>query len=330
MRHIPTYAEIGNEADKPVVVVSPTAEPTHERIAAEFAKAGMPLLRGLRPGLAAVGNLSVGQVGKAGTWARAHRRDRPFHNPSARELRRELSLLWGSVPAELCTRILRAYGLPFVRSVVVKDLKEAVARAHEVGFPMAVKIASRDILHRSDVGGVMLGINGRPELESALGRVAANVTTAAPHACIDGFELQEQFQADAEAMIGFAATPPFGSLLVVGTGGTMVELHADRAVALAPVDQDEAAGLIAATRLGKLLAGYRNLLPETDTGKLAELVAAVSRLAADLGDLVVSCDLNPVLIRKGSGEVRLVDALMLLRGDAPATSERPVEMADAS
>jgi len=330
MRHIPTYAEIGKEADKPVVVVSPTSEPTHERIAAEFAKAGMPLLRGLRPGLAAAGNLGVGQIGKAGNWARVHRGDRPFHNPAARELRDELSRLSGSVPSELCTRILRAYGLPFVRSIVVKDVKEAVARAHEVGFPMAVKIASRDILHRSDVGGVVLGVGGRPELESAFSRIESNVTAAAPHARIDGFELQEQFQADAEAMIGFAATPPFGSLLVVGTGGTMVELHADRAVALAPVEPEEAASLIAATRLGKLLAGYRNLLPETDTGRLADVVVGVSRLAADLGDLVISCDLNPVLVRKGSGEVRLVDALMLLGGDAQRESERLVEMADAS
>ena len=112
-------------------------------------------------------------------------------------------------------------------------------------------------------------------------------------------------------MIGFAATPPFGSLVVVGTGGTMVELQADRAVGLAPIEIDDAAGMIEATRLGKLLAGYRNLMPKTDTSKLADLVVRTSRLAADLGDLVVACDLNPVLVRKASGAVRLVDALML-------------------
>ena len=112
-------------------------------------------------------------------------------------------------------------------------------------------------------------------------------------------------------MIGFAATPPFGSLVVVGTGGTMVELQADRAIGLAPMERDDAMGMIEATRLGKLLAGYRNLMPETDTSKLADLVVRTSRLAADLGDLVTACDLNPVLVRKGSGEVRLVDALML-------------------
>ena len=305
------YSEAGKQAAKPVVVVSPTSESLHESIVTVLSEGGVPLLRGLRAGLIAIGNLGIGQIGKAGRWARVHSRNRPFYNSAADELRQELFRVSGTVPPELCVRVLRAYGLPFVRSVVAKDAGEAMERAHEVGFPMAVKIASPDILHRSDVGGVMLGIGSRPELENATARIAANVAAAAPQARIDGFELQEQFQADAEAMIGFAATPPFGSLLVVGTGGTMVELQADRAVRLAPIEIDDAAGMIEATRLGKLLAGYRKLMPETDTNKLADLVVRTSRLAADLGDLVTVCDLNPVLVRKGSGAVCLVDALML-------------------
>ena len=136
------------------------------------------------------------------------------------------------------------------------------------------------------------------------------MTVAAPTARIDGFELQEQFQGDVEVMIGFAAAPPFGPLVVVGTGGTMVELQADKAVRLAPIEIDEAKEMIATTRLGKLLAGYRNLMPKTDTSTLADLVVRTSKLAADLGDLVTACDLNPVLVRKGTGEARLVDALM--------------------
>jgi len=305
------YGEVGKQAAKPVVVVSPTSESLHERIVTVLSEAGIPLLRGLHAGLIAIGNLGIGQIGKAGRWARVHSQNRPFYNSAADDLRQELSRVSGTLPPELCVRVLKAYGLPFVRSVMVKDAGEAMERAHEVGFPMAVKIASPDISHRSDVGGVMLGIDSRPGLENALARIAANVAAAAPQARIDGFELQEQFQADAEAMIGFAATPPFGSLVVVGTGGTMVELQADRAVRLAPIEIDDAAGMIEATRLGKLLAGYRYLMPETDTSKLADLVVRTSRLAADLGDLVTVCDLNPVLVRKGSGAVCLVDALML-------------------
>ncbi len=304
------YAEVGKQAAKPVVVVSPTSESLHESVVTVLSEAGVPLLRGLHAGLVAIRNLGIGRIGKAGRWARVHSQNGPFYNSAADELRQELCRISGTLPPELCVRVLKAYGLPFVRSVVVKDAGEAMARAHEVGFPMAVKIASPDILHRSDVGGVVLGIGTRPELENATARIAANVAAAAPQARIDGFELQEQFQADAEAMIGFAATPPFGSLVVVGTGGTMVELQADRAIGLAPIEIDDAAGMIEATRLGKLLAGYRNLMPETDTSKLADLVVRTSRLAADLGDLLTVCDLNPVLVRKGSGAVCLVDALM--------------------
>lgn len=305
------YGQVGKQAAKPVVVVSPTSESLHERIVTVLSEGHVPLLRGLHAGFIAIRNLGIGQVGKAGRWARMHSQDRSFYNDAAGDLRRCLSGVSGTVPQELCARILKAYGLPFVRSVLVKDAGEALGRAQEIGFPMVVKIVSPDISHRSDVGGVMLGIDSRAQLGNAIAQIAANVSAAAPKARIDGFELQEQCRADAEAMIGFAATPPFGSLVVVGTGGTLVELQADRAVGLAPMEMDDAVGMIEATRLGKLLAGYRNLMPETDTSKLADLVVRTSQLAADLGDLVMACDLNPVLVRKGSGEVRLVDALML-------------------
>ena len=310
MEVIGKYSDVGKRAAKPMVVISPTSESLHERIASTLSEAGIPVLRGLRAGLVAIGNLGTGKIGKAGQWARVHSRNRSFYNSAAEGLRQELSCFSGTLPADLCIRILKAYGFPFARSVVVKSAGEAIERAHEVGFPMAVKIASPDISHRSDVGGVGLGIDSCPALKNAISQIAANVTAAAPKARIDGFELQEQFQGDAEAMIGFTSVPPFGSLVVFGTGGTMVELQADKAVRLAPIERGEAEDMIAMTRLGKLLAGYRNLMPKTDMSKLAGLIVRTSMLAADLGDLVTACDLNPVLVRKQSGEVRLVDVLM--------------------
>jgi acyl-CoA synthetase (NDP forming) len=305
------YRDAGRQTTKPVIVISPTSELLHERIIGTLSEGGVPLLRGMRPGLVAARNLAAGQAGKAERWARVHRRGRPFHNAAAEEFRSEIAQHSGVLPTDLCIRILKAYGLPFVRSVMVKGTSEGVRRAHEVGFPMAVKIASPDILHRSDVGGVMIGIEDQKALESAITQMAANVATAAPAARIDGFELQAHFQGDAEAMIGFVATPPFDPLIVVGTGGTMVELEADRAVRLAPIGLDEAKEMLAATRLGKLLSGYRNLMAKTDTGPLADMIARTSMLAADLGDLVTACDLNPVMVRKGTGDARLVDALMI-------------------
>jgi acetyltransferase len=94
----------------------------------------------------------------------------------------------------------------------------------------------------------------------------------------------------------------------------LVELEADKALSLSPVTPSEAGGMLAKTRLGKTLDGYRNLIPRTDTAPLSKLVSSLSELAADFADLVPECDLNPVLIRKGSGEVRVVDALFIAAG----------------
>ena len=93
----------------------------------------------------------------------------------------------------------------------------------------------------------------------------------------------------------------------------MVELNADRAVRLAPVSPAEAMEMIAETRLGKLLGGYRNLIPRTDLTPLARLLANLSELAADLSHDIVECDLNPVLVRKASGDATVVDCLMITR-----------------
>ncbi len=212
---------------------------------------------------------------------------------------------------ELVQRLLDTYALPRVRSGVARSSKEAATLAETLGYPLVVKVVSRDVPHRSDVGAVQLGIRDAADLREAILRIQTNVLTNVPGAAIDGFELQEELVDCVEAMVGFKATPPFGALMVVGMGGTLVELQADRAFALSPVFAAEAAGMIDRTRLGALLHGYRNLIPYTDTAKLGDLVCKLSNLAADLCDVVLECDLNPVLIRKGSGEVRVVDALFV-------------------
>jgi acetyltransferase len=111
--------------------------------------------------------------------------------------------------------------------------------------------------------------------------------------------MQEELVDCVQAMVGYQAAPPYGALTIVGTGGVLVELEADKALSLSPVTPTEAGAMLATTRLGKTLDGYRNLIPHTDTAPLADLVANLSALAADFCDLVPECDLNPVLIQKG-------------------------------
>ena len=254
-----------------------------------------------------------------GAWAEVHKPGPGLAQPRGRRAAPRTGGRERQPRAEFCFRILRSYGIPLVRSTVVKDGDEALRRAVEIGFPMVVKVASRQITHRSDVGGVVLGVRDAQGLAEAIATIARNVGAAAPHASIDGYELQEQITGDAEAVVGFADAAPFGTLMVVGTGGTLVELMDDRAVALAPLSGEEAKAMILQTRLGKLLDGYRNLMPKSDLGPLANLLKNLSDLALDLGDLIGACDLNPVLVKKGSGEIRVVDALMIMRSPSDGT-----------
>ncbi|MEO7939336.1 MAG: acetate--CoA ligase family protein, partial [Burkholderiaceae bacterium] len=313
MLHIPGYGQIGNTTGKPVVMVSPTGESIHAGIAEAIASTPVPIVRGLVEGLVAIRNLGCGHRGHAQAWAHAHRADRPASNPAALQWRERLATVSGNLPPATCFEILRSYGVPVVRSTIVATAQEALDQAAAIGFPMVVKVASRQISHRSDVGGVVLAVQDGVALQAAIASIARNVAVSAPQAVIDGYELQEQIVGDAEVLVGFTAAPPFGSLMVVGTGGTMVELHADRAVSLAPLTAEKARDKLRTTRVGKLLAGYRNLLPQTDLGPLARLIQGVSDMAMDLGDRISACDLNPVLVKKGTGEVRVVDALMLVR-----------------
>jgi acyl-CoA synthetase (NDP forming) len=305
------YGEAGGAGDKPVVVVSPTFENTDPGIRAMLAGHGVPLLRGLGPSLRAVGNLAFGKPGPAGAWAALRGPDRPPFNPEAAKLSQEIPQGSGPLSTALSFRLLRAYGIPLARSIVVRDEDEAAARMDEIGFPMVIKIASPDVQHRSDVGGVMLGIRDAEAMRCAISTIAQNVRLAQPGARIEGYELQEQLIDGVEAMAGFTAAPPFGQMIVLGSGGTLVELIADRAAALAPLEPAQAQAMLLRTKLDRILAGYRNLMPPTDTSALAALAVKLSHLASDFDGVLAACDLNPVLIRKGSGELRVVDALLV-------------------
>lgn len=308
------YAEAGQNAKKPMVVISPTSENVDPGVRDFLASHNVPLVRGLRPGLRAIDNLRLGRPGMAGAWASARREGRGYFNPNAPDIRAELAKIDGALTPEASFRILADYGLPVVKSAVARTVDEAISQARQIGFPLVVKVASRDIQHRSDVGGVELGVQDEAALRAAIARIAANVAKAKPDAVIDGYELQEQVLDGVEAMAGFTSAPPFGSLVVVGSGGTLVEVMADRAVKLAPFDADTAMAMLQGTKLAKVLGGYRNLIPQTDMSHLVDVTVKLSQLASDLDGAMVECDINPVVVRKGTGDVRIVDALCISAG----------------
>jgi acetate---CoA ligase (ADP-forming) len=308
---IQAYGRHGQKTEKPVVLVSPTSENTHPRITEELSAFGVPVLRGFRNGLVALRNLGVQGRALQGLEGRTRERDIHQRNGAYANFARELAGRSGPLPAELCRRILTAYGIALVRSVLVPTKEEALTRAEEIGYPLVVKISSPDIPHRSDIGGVEVGIANPKMLRGAVDRILRKTRAARPDARIEGFELQQELTDRIEVMVGFVAAPPFGALTLVGTGGTLVELEADRAVGLSPLSPGEAISMIGSTRLGALLGGYRNLVPNTDLAELANLISNLSKLAFDFNEHLAECDLNPVLIRKGTGEVTVVDTLLV-------------------
>jgi len=309
------YGRLGAATPKPVVMVSPTGENAHPAIVAALEGPHVPVLRGLRPGMVALRTLAI--LGRAQADSPMRTDGRP-DDAVLGELRAAIEgCAPGPLPPDLCARILAAYRIPSARSAVVATEAQAITVAPDIGFPLVLKVASPDIAHRSDVGGVERDIRNVAQLSEAIGRMARRVRRIAPHARIAGFELQEELVDRVEAMAGFIAAPPFGALTVVGSGGTLVELYADRVAELGAFAPAHAAGMIARTQLGARLGGYRNLMPKTDVSALADLVSRLSMLAADLSDRIVECDLNPVLVRKATGEASVVDALMVTRATMP-------------
>jgi acetate---CoA ligase (ADP-forming) len=300
------------KTSKPVVVISPTGDPLHPEFLSANQASDVPLLRGMRAGLAAVRNLALHPRPALQQTASAAVR---VLTPEAAELRESVRGLVGPIPLSLAERILGCYGIPVAQSAKCSSAKDAIPAAQRIGYPLVVKVISSQISHRSEVGGVRLGIGNEHDLIEAIDAIQRDVSTARLDALIDGFELQEQLQNCVEVMAGYAAVQPFNPLIVVGTGGTLVELQGDRASELSPVTASRAEEMIRSTRVGKLLGGYRNLISETPLAELASTVSNLSRLAVDFDGIIAECDLNPLLVEPKTGKVRVVDALLVATGD---------------
>jgi acetyltransferase len=288
---------------KPVLVLSPTPDPLEPGLAGMLQAAGVPALPGLWAGIGALRSLTTRPELQGETAP-------VLSDQVLTDLRAEIRQHTGALPAPLCQRILAAYGIPFIRSVPIGP-DGVLPPGTAIAFPVVLKVSSADIPHRSDIGGVRLGIPDANALREAAAAMAASIAATSPHAVIDGFEVQEQMTGCIEALAGFSLARPFGPLTVVGTGGVLAELEADRAASLGVIPPDRAAAMIATTRLGRRLAGYRNLILTTPLDSLAALVANLTHLAQDLSDVLAECDLNPILIQPGTGQAKAVDVLMI-------------------
>ena len=206
-------------------------------------------------------------------------------------------------------RVLQAYRIPTVDVRAVTDLDGALAAAHEVGYPLVLKVMSPDIVHKSDVGGVRVGIRSESELRVAFTDMMDQLHRRAPRARVDGVLLQPMVEGRRELIVGVTRDASFGTLVMFGLGGLFVEVLADVVFRFAPIDQMQALDMVHGIRGKRILSGVRGETPvEPET--IATVLQRVSQLALDIPE-IEELDINPLTIT--SQGVLAIDARVRLR-----------------
>jgi acyl-CoA synthetase (NDP forming) len=211
--------------------------------------------------------------------------------------------------------ILASAGIPSVAERVAADEDAAARAAAALGYPVVLKIASADIAHKSEIGGVIVGLDGEPQVREAFRTLVDRARTRAPGARIDGVVVARMAGRGVETILGVVRDPVFGAVVMFGMGGVFVEAFHDVAFRVAPFGVAEARALIADVKGRVLLTGLRGQ-PPADEDALARAIAALSVYAAAHAEAIESIDINPlVVLPKGSGVLAL-DALIVPRSSA--------------
>jgi acetyltransferase len=213
--------------------------------------------------------------------------------------------------------VLNAFRVPTVRNVVAHSANEALIGAESIGFPVAMKVLSTDISHKSDAGGVRLNINSAQEVRGAYRQLIDSVKRQLPDANISGVTIEKMHRSPngRELMIGIIRDPVFGPVISFGSGGTNVEIMRDSAVSLPPLNRRLAVDLINRTKVSRLLGKFRNM-PAVDIEQLVDVLLCVSSMACELPWLQ-EMDINPLIIDETG--IVAVDARIVVNYPRPST-----------
>ena len=211
-------------------------------------------------------------------------------------------------------RILERTGIPMTREELAGTPEQAVEIAAELGHPVALKVQSPDVPHKSDAGGVHLGAATAEEVETAYLRVVRNVQAVHPDARIDGVLVQEMVSDGLEVIVGMVHDPQFGPLVMLGLGGIYVEVFKDAAFRLAPLDEEDVREMLAELRGGTLLNGLRGEAPR-DVDALVDCVVRFGNFVAHNTGRFTAVELNPVMVRPEGRGVAVADALITVSAE---------------
>jgi acyl-CoA synthetase (NDP forming) len=204
--------------------------------------------------------------------------------------------------------LLSEAGIPIVETLLARSKEESVLISKKLGFPVALKIVSPEITHKSDVGGVQLGLKTSKQVEAAYDEIVSVVKRKSPKSKIDGVSVQKMAMPGTEVIIGMTKDAQFGPVLMFGLGGILVELLRDISFRIIPLEREDARGMIREIKGYKLLEGYRGREP-VDIATLEKILLKVSRFVDNNPD-IKEIDLNPIFAYK-DGAVA-VDARVIL------------------
>ena len=290
---------------KPLVVVSFVGGSLTKRWRGYAAQHGVPILDNPEISMRAIRHLvDYGAYRHRLTEAPA---------TAKRKARAALDLPSGKTLTEAESKvILGKAGLPITKEALAKTPAEAVKLWYDIQAPVALKIQSPDIPHKSDVGGVHLGARTANEVEKATRQVLDNAKKACPNAVIDGVLVQEMVEDGVEFILGMTYDDQFGPLVVLGSGGVMVEIFKDAAVRLPPLSREDVRSMIGELKASKLLEGFRGAAPR-DIDALVDCVVRFADFVAETDGQFAAIDLNPVFVCSRGHGVRIADALIVTR-----------------
>lgn len=200
------------------------------------------------------------------------------------------------------------YGIPVTKFALARNEAEAVECAGTIGYPVVLKIVSPDIIHKSDIGGVVVDVKDAKRVRDVYNQILKNVKNHDGKARITGILVQEMAPSSTEVIVGAIKDPQFGPAIMFGLGGIFVEVLKDVTFRIAPITEDEACEMISEVKAYPLLEGYRNT-PPADTKAIANILLNTSRLVTDHLE-IKELDLNPILVYKNGAKT--VDARIIL------------------
>jgi acetyltransferase len=268
-------------------------------------EAGVPLLMGMRESLAALAHWQRGaaHAGEPDPAALAG----PQLTPATQLVRQSVTATLGEHAAKA---VISTAGIPICHEITAATPADAVRAAAQIGYPVALKINSPDILHKTEAGCVRLNLNTPQAVTDAFQEIGDRAVRYQPDARIDGVLVQEMVHGGVEALVGVTNHAGLGPMIVFGLGGVFVEMLDDWAMRAAPIGEADAHAMIAETRAARVLAGWRGG-PALDIAALAQALVLVSRLAWQLRDTIAAIDINPLVVLPLGQGVKIVDALII-------------------